>query len=153
MDDLISRAEAVKAICGDCVWYNTASCEGEEWECDSVNKLRSLPSAETKTKCIAQIKVDTEELVRRIKEEYDITDGWIPCSERLPEPEEKIYWVCTDGGYQCQCRWTNINHFWTDLTTDWHWHIGDVPQYSKVIAWRPLPEPWKGADDENVDVL
>ena len=45
--DTISRAEAVKAICGDCVWYNTASCEGEEWECDSVNKLRSLPSAET----------------------------------------------------------------------------------------------------------
>ena len=64
---------------------------------------------------------------------------WIPCSERLPEPEKKIYWVCTDGGYQCQCRWTNINHIWTDLTTDWHWHIGDVPQYSKVIAWKSLP--------------
>ena len=32
-------------------------------------------STETKTKCIAQIKVDTEEIVRRIKEEYDI---WIP---------------------------------------------------------------------------
>ena len=68
---------------------------------------------------------------------------WIPCSEMLPEPEKKRYWVCTDGGYQCQCRWTNINHFWTDLTTDWHWHIGDVPQYSKVIAWMPLPTPYR----------
>lgn len=32
-------------------------------------------SAEAKTKCIAQIKVDTEEIVRRIKEEHDM---WIP---------------------------------------------------------------------------
>lgn len=73
---------------------------------------------------------------------------WIACSERLPEPEEKIYWVCTDGGYQCQCRWTNINHFWTDLTTDWHWHIMDVPQYLKVIAWRPLPPVYHEDDNK-----
>lgn len=64
---------------------------------------------------------------------------WIPVSERLPDAEKKTYWVCTDSGYQCQCRWTNVNHFWTNLTTDWHWHIGDVPQYSKVIAWKSLP--------------
>lgn len=69
--------------------------------------------------------------------------NWIPCSERLPEAEKKKYWVCTNSGYQCQCRWTNINHFWTDLTTDWHWHIMDVPQYSKVVAWMPLPSPYR----------
>ena len=68
---------------------------------------------------------------------------WIPCSERLPEEENKSYWICTDGGYQCECRWTNVNHLWTNLTTDWHWHIMDVPQYSKVIAWIPLPEPYE----------
>lgn len=44
-------------------------------------------SAEATTKCIAQIKVDVDEIVERIKEEYDITDGWIPCSERLPMSE------------------------------------------------------------------
>lgn len=69
---------------------------------------------------------------------------WIPVSERLPDAEKKIYWVCTDSGYQCQCRWTNVNHFWTNLTTDWHWHIMDVPKYSKVIAWKSLPKPLKG---------
>ena len=69
--------------------------------------------------------------------------GWIPCSERSPEEEEKHYWVCTDTGYQCQCRWTNINHFWTRLTTEWHWHIMDTPQYSKVIAWMPLPPAYQ----------
>lgn len=76
---------------------------------------------------------------------------WILCNERLPDAEKKIYWVCTDGGYQCQCRWTNINHFWTDLTTDWHWHIMDVPQYSKVVAWRELPLPYsEETNDEMV---
>ena len=73
---------------------------------------------------------------------------WIPISERLPDEEKKVYWVCTDGGYQFQCRWTNINHFWTDLTTDWHWHIMDVPQYSKVIAWRPLPPVYQKEDNK-----
>ena len=72
---------------------------------------------------------------------------WILCNERLPDAEKKIYWVCTDSGYQCQCRWTNINHFWTNLTTDWHWHIMDVPKYSKVIAWKSLPKPPRGENN------
>lgn len=71
---------------------------------------------------------------------------WIPCSERLPEEERKEYWICTDTGYQCECRWTNVNHFWTNLTTSWHWHIMDIPQYTKVVAWMPLPEPYKGGE-------
>lgn len=73
---------------------------------------------------------------------------WIPCSERLPEEGNKSYWICTDGGYQCECRWTNVNHFWTNLTTDWHWHIMDVPQYSKVVAWMPLPEPYREGEQD-----
>lgn len=35
--------------------------------------ISALPSAEAETKCVAQIEVDTEEILRRIKEEYDIT--------------------------------------------------------------------------------
>ena len=73
---------------------------------------------------------------------------WIPVSERLPDAEKKIYWVCTDSGYQCQCRWTNVNHFWTNLTTDWHWHIMDVPKHTEVIAWKSLPKSWRGENNE-----
>ena len=35
--------------------------------------LNALPSAEAETKCVAQIEVDTEEILRRIKEEYNKT--------------------------------------------------------------------------------
>ena len=69
---------------------------------------------------------------------------WIPCSERLPEKEKKCYWVCTDDGYQFQCRWTNVFGFYE--SDDWTWSIFDKPQYSKIIAWMPLPEPYKGVE-------
>lgn len=68
---------------------------------------------------------------------------WIPVSEKTPPNEEKSYWICTEGGYQCQCRWTNTNHVFTYLTSDWHWHIMDIPQYDKVVAWMQLPEQYK----------
>ena len=72
---------------------------------------------------------------------------WIPCSERLPKQERATYLICTDDGYICSCRWTNVNPFWTDLTVEWHWCEFDIPQYNKAVAWMDL-KPWKGADDE-----
>ena len=71
---------------------------------------------------------------------------WIPVSEK-PKDEKKTYLVQLDGGGMCSCRWTNTNQFWTDLTTDWHWCIFDIPQYCKVVAWMDL-EPYKGGEDE-----
>lgn len=73
---------------------------------------------------------------------------WIPVSEKLPKEENKRYWICTDCGDQCVCRWTNVNPVWTDIITDWHWHIADFPQDSKVVAWMPLPEPYKKGGEE-----
>lgn len=71
---------------------------------------------------------------------------WIPVTERLPEKERKQYWVCTDTEYQCQCRWTN-NRFGLAESDTWGWSIVDTPQYSKVIAWMPLPEPYREEGD------
>lgn len=67
---------------------------------------------------------------------------WIPVSE---SPKELgTYLIQTDGEpYMCQCRWTDVNPFWTDYKTNPHWNIFDLPQYSKVIAWMPLPNPYK----------
>ena len=121
--------DALKGAKGDCISRQQAISKAERWLYDGDDNrtigemLRDLPSAQPEQR-------------------------WIPCSERLPEDGEKHYWVCTDTGYQCECRWTNINHFWTDLTTDWHWHIMDIPQYSAIIAWMPLPEPWKEGETE-----
>ena len=67
---------------------------------------------------------------------------WIPCSEKLPKEEKGHYWICTDTGYQCQCRWTN-DVYGLGASDRLEWKIFDIPQYQKVIAWMPLPEPYK----------
>lgn len=67
---------------------------------------------------------------------------WIPCSERLPEKAYGQYWVCTNTEYQCQCRWTD-NVYGLGSSGEWTWKIFDIPQYSHVVAWMPLPEPYK----------
>ena len=66
---------------------------------------------------------------------------WIPVSEK-PKDEKRTYLVQFDGGGMCSCRWTNANPIWTELTTDWHWNIFDIPQYCKVVAWMDL-EPYR----------
>ena len=88
-------------------------------------------SAEAKTKCVAQIKVDTEEVARRIKEEYDITDGWIPCSERLPEPRVDV-WCNSDMGQM-------VGYYDEDVET---WYGRDYLELM-VTAWMPLPKPYR----------
>ncbi len=68
---------------------------------------------------------------------------WIPCSERLPDKINNTYWVCLESGGQCQCRWTNDMYgLGANEFSEWGWHIMDKPQYSKVISWRELPEPY-----------
>ena len=95
----------------------------EERYADAVDGLRRLPSAQP---------------------------GWIPCDVRTPKHVEESYWICTDTGYQCQCRWTN-NVFGLGARDEWGWKLLDIPQYSKVVAWQPLPTPFRegGQDGKN----
>lgn len=72
---------------------------------------------------------------------------WISVKDRLPEEEKRTYWVCTDYDHQLACRWTNINEFWPTLTREWHWNPFDIPHYARVVAWMPLPEPYREEDD------
>ena len=73
--DLISRQAAINALrtCYDteAVTYTNGN-EYIDYD-QALDLLNSLPSAQPEQR-------------------------WIPCSERLPEPERKDYWICTDGG-------------------------------------------------------
>lgn len=62
--------------------------------------------------------------------------GWIPCSERLPEAYKNVL-VCEENGEIHLCRYNaNIKRFFYD-GSDW-----DI-KLSEVIAWQPLPAPFK----------
>lgn len=69
---------------------------------------------------------------------------WIPCSERLPSEQGQYlvtFPLCNGEP------WVYVLSFCKGkfYETDGEW--GDV-EYDDVTAWTPLPEPWKGADDE-----
>lgn len=71
--------------------------------------------------------------------------GWR--TDRPPRYREE-YLVQLDTGEMAIVLWSNTNPIWTDLITDWHWY--NLPQFTKAVAWMPLPEPWEGEDDERV---
>ena len=117
MTDLISRQAAIDAIEKAMCEDGFRSSTGLIHKTTAYEVIRHLPSAQQ----------------------------WIPCSKRLPKNIENRYWICTDGGYQCQCRWTN-NIFGLGAGDEWDWKLLDIPQYSKVVAWMPLPEPYRGEE-------
>lgn len=65
-------------------------------------------------------------------------DGWIPCSERLPEIDEEV--LVTNGGVMCVRSLTNT----IDEELVWDDEYGQWEDFEEFIAWMPLPEPYKG---------
>ena len=62
------------------------------------------------------------------------TNGWIPCSERLPkESGEYLTWVEYDGNRFCAIDEINCD----GIIKEWNCSTD-----YKIIAWQPLPEPY-----------
>ena len=111
---------------------------------------------------------DTIEMLSE-KVRADRPQEWIPCSERLPETDNtnvinefdvllavrpKKHPERTPQVYIGKLRPVEgddgSGNFWGVKTascewTIWGWSYFQEPE---VLAWMPLPKPWKGADDE-----
>lgn len=93
--------------------------------------------------------------------ERQVDGKWIPCSERLPEEHDSVF-----AKYKGTNKWNDsmfekvsddvnvtiefedgIRRTKTMHTTDGKWKKEVFARY-KVIAWMPLPEPYKGDDTE-----
>lgn len=162
-NDLISRRQAIEIILNGKVDEDDSLVECAA-ECNSfldgaADDIRKMPSAQPDMledgTLIVTVPKGTEVGSVLVQEEGTHFGAlyysdplpeqeWIPV-ENEPPKEKKHYWVCTDTGYQCECRWTN--ELWAGHHMDkWVWSNYDIPQYSKVVAWMPLPEPWRGEE-------
>ena len=116
MSDLISRQDAVSEI--KKVFGDCVPESFEELDI-AVTTLLELPSAEPERK-------------------------WIPVTEALPKDGQSV--LCTIKGYPEGENWTITGCRYKDGA----WETCDEPAYdywtelSDVIAWMPLPEPWRG---------
>ena len=79
---------------------------------------------------------DAKQIVQEVAEEYN--GGWIPCSERLPEEctEVLVSVKEIDDSFYTRTSWVQ----------DGVWVIKKTPLQPTVIAWQPLPEPYKERD-------
>lgn len=75
---------------------------------------------------------------------------WIPCSERLPDED---YWMGGTGKQFSATVLVTVSNRededeWVDMsyTVDGEWML-ELPMYCKIVAWMPLPEPWKGEQE------
>ena len=73
------------------------------------------------------------EIIEQAAAEYN--NGWIPCSERLPEENMEVIVTISemDGS----------NYTSTSWLQDGVWIIKKTPLQPTVIAWQPLPEPYQ----------
>ena len=83
-------------------------------------------------------------IVREVAEEY--RDGWIPCSERLPEEPFGCLVTVIDCEHVTQTDFENILPYFVGYDGEsWNDEDGNEIPF-EVIAWQPLPEPFKESD-------
>lgn len=105
-----------------------------------------------------QLSVIDEEYSKMAKElaEERKKHEWIPCSERLPEDCDNRFYMCVvesheeDPPMYCQYEEGIGFGFWNDIYDehtlgfiDSEFKTNEELGCEKVIAWMPLPEPYK----------
>lgn len=119
--DLISRADAIEAVKETILKrFNLADWYEEMLNCgvEIEDRINALPSADAK---------------------------WIPCSERLPKEDEYVGNVCKYYLIQDEYGDMHVAHL---SGRGWETIESVKALGCDVVAWMPLPKPYKGGDDE-----
>lgn len=98
--------------------------ENERIDIDDYSDAKSRMLARHWNSCIDVV----EDIIRK-----HMNDGWIPVEERLPEEEYCTVLCVTDKNYYCVAVYNEKYGFRT----------GDIDVEGAIIAWRPLPDPYR----------
>ena len=121
--------------CEDCISRQAAI--------EAINKYGSVWMEYTEVMSIDEIaeralKASKQSMIKILHDMPSVTPArpkseWIPVSERLPEWGERVLTIDNDGDYE-------INHIMDDEYDEWFYDYD-------IIAWMPLPEPYKAESE------
>ena len=100
---------------------------------------------EARLNIIAYAASEKENLPIGVRKAFDVaaqalkkTNNWIPCSERLPE--DSLNSVIGWDEFRARCCFVQYYNG--------RWLLGNDDDVVNIIAWRPLPEPYKESEEE-----
>lgn len=89
------------------------------------------------------------EIVNQLAEERN--DGWIPCSEKLPENDDDVLcWYeyrIMQGTHEGEMNQEYGIGYYRKYYKRWYGEVSSGRD-CKVIAWMPLPKPYKEDEEE-----
>lgn len=131
MADLIDRQAAIDLLKRWSGGYSYIEYDTES----AIYEFERLPSAQPYTEAEIQKMQDLEqaELEKAFELGKAEANRWIPCSERLPETDDMMLVTCKPKKGE-----PNVNRAYF---MNGYWHGSG--SMSNVIAWMPLPEPYK----------
>jgi hypothetical protein len=74
------------------------------------------------------------------EEMSDRPQEWIPCSERLPANDDQVIISILDESGDIPYRYSYFGWYFDRAKC---WIVESEPR-TDVVAWMPLPKPWKG---------
>ena len=118
-----------------------------ELKYDEGNEARLQEQDKYANECI-DCAAEHRQLAEWLKElkKYRKKNGWIPCSDRLPDPIGCKRYIVTMAHFDP--RYTGRDVTFSDYDARFDeiapfWDV-EVSGGSRVVAWKPLPEPYRG---------
>lgn len=128
----------INAICSEI----THKILKDEEENMMLEVQKAIGYAVDKDELIKALRYDRNQYEKGFKDGAEQKAKWIPVSERLPE-ESGLYLVTLEYKEHGKGVTTLWYHGKQYGEFGWDLHVADV-----VIAWQPLPEPYKEAEDD-----
>ena len=123
--DLASENEDLEERIGKLIGYIDFLRNTAQGKKKSLNLLEKVVKGQIK-----EIRAEGENFVK------PKTGEWIPVTERLPEYRKEVL-TCSNGGFiEIQSLEESYGGYWENQKGDWS-------DFDEVIAWMPLPQPYK----------